>query len=185
MFRKIFNQSLCAICCGSLFLLLCSYAAQARKQNRAAQQAPLQPAAMPLARGNNAERPQPNQLLSLLNLSPAQRAEIREIRVGIEAERRAVTQRVRAAQRALEKAIYVDDTTEAELEKYVQEAAAAQAAATRLRAFTELRIRRVLTAKQLEVLRDLRRQARAKQVNQSMQNNARLPLGKGLSNRLN
>ena len=164
MSRKNAGLNFYLICCATLLLLFSSFVTQVQLQRLRAQQAPAASAALPAGRGDGeANSRQAGQLLALLNLSPAQRAEIRAIRENSETERRTVMQRLRRAQRALERAIYIDNATEAELERYVQEAAAAQAAAIRLRALTELKIRRVLTDKQLEVLRELRRQARAKQ----------------------
>jgi preprotein translocase subunit SecD len=60
---------------------------------------------------------------------------------------------------ALDEAIESENATEALVEQRSQELAEAQAAVTRLRAVTELRIRRVLTPEQLSKLRALKQQA--------------------------
>lgn len=98
-----------------------------------------------------------------LNLSPAQRRALRSLRESSKVERHTITQRVLNAQRALDRAIYLED--EAEVEAGIQEAAAAQAAAIRLRATSELKIRRLLTAEQLSIYREIRRQAQANRAN--------------------
>jgi hypothetical protein len=67
---------------------------------------------------------------------------------------------MRQAQLALDQAIYSDNADEAVIEQRVHELAAAQAEVTRMRALTELNIRRVLTPEQLNTLRSLRQQAR-------------------------
>jgi hypothetical protein len=62
------------------------------------------------------------------------------------------------AQRALDQAIYSDTVNEVEIEQRARDLAAAQSAEVRLRAMTELNIRRVLTAEQLNTFRMIRQQ---------------------------
>ncbi len=100
-----------------------------------------------------------NALMKRLNLTPEQRVSLREIRRQSEPEARELTRRVRQARRALDEAIYADTLDEALVEQRARELSAAQAALTGLRASTELKVRRVLTAEQLRLFRDLRRQA--------------------------
>lgn len=106
----------------------------------------------------NGRRPPPN-LFALLNLTPEQVGRIREIRETTEPEGRAIARRVNEARRTLNEAIYADVADETLVRARAAELADAQAAATRLRAQVEWRIRNVLTAEQLGKLRELRRLA--------------------------
>jgi Spy/CpxP family protein refolding chaperone len=94
-----------------------------------------------------------------LNLTPEQREQIRTIRQQNQSERAAINVRVRETSRALELVLDTDDPEEAVVEQRMREAAAAQAAAMRMRILTEVRIRRVLTLEQRSLLRALRQQA--------------------------
>ena len=102
-------------------------------------------------------------LLMRLNLTPEQYRQLREIRRQSEPEMRALGRRLGLARRALDEAIYADALNEALVEERSREVAAAQAALGRLRALTELRVRRVLTPEQLQAFRELRQQARRRQ----------------------
>jgi len=95
-----------------------------------------------------------------LNLSPEQRAQIVSIRRQSEDESRALTPRLRQARRALNTSIYADSVDDQVVEGLAREVAAIQAEMVKLRAVTELKLRRVLTLEQLAVMRDLRRQSR-------------------------
>lgn len=103
---------------------------------------------------------QPADPIRQLNLTPDQVEKIRAIREQNKAERQAVNQRLRKAQVALEQAIDSDTSTEAMIEERTRELGEAQAASARMRALTEVRIRRVLTPEQLATLRRLRFEAR-------------------------
>lgn len=122
-------------------------------------QAPAQPETAPAPR-----RPgQAANLLLRLNLSPEQLRQLREVRRQSEPEARALTRRLNLARRALDEAINADALDEALVEERTREFTAAQAALARLRAQTELRVRRILTPEQLRAFRDLRQQARLRQ----------------------
>ena len=108
-----------------------------------------------------------------LNLTPEQQRQLREIRVQGEPETRELTRRVRLARRALDEAIYSDAVEDALVEQRTRELAAAQAALMRLRATTELKVRRVLTVEQLQTFRELRRQAARRQLLQRRLRGAR------------
>lgn len=95
-------------------------------------------------------------LIRTLGLTPDQLAQIRAIRERNREERRLANERLRSAHQALDEAIYADAPSEAVIEERARELAAAQAASVRLRALTELGIRRVLTPEQLSTLRTLR-----------------------------
>lgn len=95
-----------------------------------------------------------------LNLSPEQRERIRAIREQLQDERATINQRLRETNRALDEALDADNPDESVVEERLRDAAAAQAAATRMRVLSEVRIRRVLTPEQLVTLRGLRQNAR-------------------------
>jgi Spy/CpxP family protein refolding chaperone len=95
-----------------------------------------------------------------LNLTPEQREQIRSIREQGKTERAAINERVRDANRELEAALDSDNPDESVVEQRVRDVAAAQVAAMRMRILTEIRIRRVLTTEQRNILRSLQRQAR-------------------------
>jgi len=98
-----------------------------------------------------------------LNLSPEQRAQIVGIRRQSEGEGRVLVQRLRRARRSLDASIYADNVDDKLIEEGAREVAAAQAEVIRLRAVTELRLRRILTPEQLGLLRDWRQRARLRQ----------------------
>ena len=106
-----------------------------------------------------------------LNLTAEQVEKIRAIREQNKDERFALNQRLRRAQRALDDAIEADNSSEALIEQRARELADVQAAATRMRAITEIRIRRVLTPDQLTKLRALRQQALNQREEQRNQGN--------------
>ncbi|MGB7923641.1 MAG: Spy/CpxP family protein refolding chaperone [Pyrinomonadaceae bacterium] len=93
-----------------------------------------------------------------LNLSPDQVEQIKAIREQNKDQWRGARQRVRQAQRALDEAIYADTADEVLIETRTREVAEAQTTLVRMRALTELKIRRVLTPEQLNTLRTLRQQ---------------------------
>ncbi len=95
-----------------------------------------------------------------LNLTPEQREQIRAIRENNKAERAAINERVRDTNLALEEALNSDSPDESLVEQRVREVAAAQGAAIRVRILTEVRIRRVLTVEQRNILRSLQQQAK-------------------------
>jgi Spy/CpxP family protein refolding chaperone len=94
-----------------------------------------------------------------LHLMPEQRQKIRAIREATRLERATINQRVREATIALNQALDADNPEDALIEQRLRDVAAAQAASMRIRIFTEVRIRRVLTQEQLATLRTLRLQA--------------------------
>jgi Spy/CpxP family protein refolding chaperone len=109
-----------------------------------------------MQRGQNGP---PDDPIRQLDLTPDQIAKIRAIREGAKDERMATNQRLRQAQLALDDAIETENASETLIEQRARELAEAQVAATRMRAITELRIRRVMTPEQLAKLRTLRQQA--------------------------
>jgi protein CpxP len=117
----------------------------------------------PPADARPGDRPPPQNegdLIRRLNLTPEQIKQIREIRQQSGEEFRQNRQRLMRAQLALDEAIYADEVNEADVEARARDLATAQASVARLRALTELRIRRVLTGEQLNLLRQMRQEAR-------------------------
>jgi Spy/CpxP family protein refolding chaperone len=96
--------------------------------------------------------------ITRLNLTPEQVRQIRAVRRANRVEWQAARQRLRESRLALDQAIYSDDASEATVEQRAREVAEAQAAEVRLRALTELGIRRVLTPEQLNAFRAIREQ---------------------------
>ncbi|HMF57512.1 MAG TPA: Spy/CpxP family protein refolding chaperone [Pyrinomonadaceae bacterium] len=105
------------------------------------------------------QQQQDGDLLRQLNLTPEQVERIRSIQQQSRDERRLAGERLREAQRALDEAIYRDNVDETLVEQRTRELAVAQADAARLRATTELRIRRVLTPEQIITFRMIRQRA--------------------------
>ena len=98
-------------------------------------------------------------LIRQLNLTPEQREQIRSIRVNNSSERAAIKNHLDDANRALEDELNSESPDEALVEQRLREVASAQAAATRMRILTEIRIRRVLTSEQRKLLRALQLEA--------------------------
>jgi len=116
---------------------------------------PQQPAAEPTAQPA-AQQPGPNQdPIAQLNLTPEQRQQIRAIRMQAKDERAAINQRLRETQLALDKALDSDTPDEALIEQRAREAGEARAAAIRMQAVVQAKIRRVLTPEQIQTLRAL------------------------------
>jgi Spy/CpxP family protein refolding chaperone len=95
-------------------------------------------------------------LIERLNLSPDQIRQIRQIRRRSAEDFRNARERMKSAQVALDEAIYADSVDEGDIEAKARAFASAQADMARLRALTELQIRRVLTPDQLKTFREIR-----------------------------
>jgi Spy/CpxP family protein refolding chaperone len=108
-----------------------------------------------------------------LNLTPVQIEQIKAVREQNKEEVRAVRQRLRQTQRALDEAIYSDNANEALIEERARGVAEAQTALVRMRALTELKIRRILTPEQLSILRTLRERRTAERERRRLQNGDR------------
>jgi len=93
-----------------------------------------------------------------LKLTPDQLEKIRAIQEQNRVEGQPIRRRVNQAQRALDEAIYSDNASDAEIDRLAHELAEAQADQVRMRAMTELKIRRVLTPEQINTFRAIRRQ---------------------------
>ncbi|HEY0384861.1 MAG TPA: Spy/CpxP family protein refolding chaperone [Pyrinomonadaceae bacterium] len=146
-------------------ILLCSSALPASAQENATP---------PLGPEQNTAN-QSGDLIRQLGLTQDQLSRIRAIREQNKDERQAANERLKNAQRALDEAIYSDDASEALIEERARELATAQAASVRLRALTELSIRRILTPEQLGTLRALRlRQAQQRRLERELNLRSRL-----------
>jgi len=152
--RTLTKSSRVAVTCGLPLALLLLCAPHASAQNATRQQPPEEAPAAADA---------PASLLSQLNLTAAQVAQMREIREQSVPQAKELTRRLNQARRALDESIYSDALDESLVEQRAREVAEAQAALVRLRAQTELRVRRVLTPEQLQTFRDLRISARRRQ----------------------
>ena len=175
--KKIFTRHTAAIVIPLLLLLLIASASQTFAQT------PDEAAQPDAAQGN-----QDANWATILNLTPDQVAKIRAIRQQNRFDWQAAKQRVNQAQRALDQAIYSDDANDDEIEQRARDVAEAQAAEVRLRARTELSIRRVLTPQQLNTFRTVRQERiRAAQMKRRMENaNGLRPLGnRRLQNAIN
>ncbi|HKR02967.1 MAG TPA: Spy/CpxP family protein refolding chaperone [Pyrinomonadaceae bacterium] len=115
--------------------------------------------------------------VTALGLTPDQVSRIRAIRQQNRLEMQAARQRLNQAQRALDQAIYSDDANEAMVEQRTKELLEAQAIEVRVRARTELGIRRVLTPEQLNTFRMIRQERiRAAQQRRRLENGNQRPL---------
>ena len=120
----------------------------------------------------DARPPNPDgDLVRQLSLTPDQIEKIKAIREQNREVRRQIVQRIRAAQIALDRAIYVENADEGMVEQRARELAEAQAAQVRLQAMSALRIRRILTPEQLETFRAMRQRAEMERRSRRMQEN--------------
>lgn len=101
----------------------------------------------------------PNQQIRImreLNLTPDQVQQIRKINVERKPLMQQAQMKLRQANRALDAAIYADDANEELIRERVKEVSLAQAEVTRIKTFTEVLIRKVLSPEQLVKFRELR-----------------------------
>lgn len=132
--------------------------ARARGERQEPRQQPPQEAAPPPARPRDVAG-----LLRRLNLTPEQVEQLRVLREQHQLEARPLLRRLNQARRALDEAVFADVLDEELVRERAREASEAQAALIRLNTLAEVRVRRVLTAEQLQRFRDLRREAQARQ----------------------
>jgi Spy/CpxP family protein refolding chaperone len=145
---------------GGTVFTFSSVRAQSTTGNSAQQQADTQPSTPP------------QDPIGQLNLTPEQRVKIRAIREENKQERAAINRRVREAQIAFDEALDADNPSEEMTERRARELGEAQAAAIRMRAVTEIKIRRVLTPEQLRTLRQLRLEVQRARQEQRLENRA-------------
>ncbi len=105
-------------------------------------------------RNFNQER-RPN-LLAELDLTRSQIQQIRRINADNKILRRDAQQKLREANRELDRAIYADNADETEIQNRLKDVQNAQAEVFKLKAATEYAIRKVLTPDQLIRFREIR-----------------------------
>lgn len=114
-------------------------------------------------------QPRPN-LFAELGLSQNQRQQIRRFNDEKKPLARAAQERLRAANRNLDEAIYSNNVNEAEIQTRLRDVQTAHAEVIRIRFVNELAVRKILTAEQLAKFRNLR-----ERFAQSIENNAEQP----------
>jgi Spy/CpxP family protein refolding chaperone len=97
-------------------------------------------------------------LLDSLGLNQDQMQQFRRINMDKKPAMREAQQRLRAANRSLDEAIYAENVDENEIQLRIKELQAAQIEVIKIRSLTELAIRRILTAEQLIKFRGISRQ---------------------------
>ena len=105
---------------------------------------------------DGAQMPKRPNLLMILGLSPDQQQAVRRINQRRKPLAEAAMARLRAANQALDDAIYSDNLDESVFQARLKELHAAQAEVLRIRFTSELEIRKILTPDQLARFRDLR-----------------------------
>lgn len=107
-------------------------------------------------------------LLRELNLTPEQMQQIRQINAENKEKLGEAQMRVRQAMRNLDQAVYADVLDEEAVKMRMRELQEAQTEVTRLRAATEIAVRKLLSPEQLARFRELRQQFN--QIRQNRQN---------------
>jgi len=102
------------------------------------------------------DRARANILRRELKLSPEQMMMIRKINTESRPQMREAQQRVWLARKELDAAVYADELDEETLRMKVRAVIEAEAEVTRIRAMSEVAVRKVLTPEQLERFRRLR-----------------------------
>ena len=102
------------------------------------------------------QQKRPN-LVSMLGLSPEQARQVRQMNQARKPLMEAAMQRLRAANRALDEAIYADNVDDAAFQARLKELQLAQAEVAKLRFTSELEVRKILTPDQLAHFRELRK----------------------------
>lgn len=114
-------------------------------------------------------------LMAQLDLTPEQVQQIRRINVERKPLAEAAQARFRAANRALDEAIYSDQTDEADVDAKIKEVQAAQSELIRMRSANELAVRKVLTPEQLTKFKLLRQ--RFEEIRQTIETRRRNNIG--------
>ncbi|PYS79475.1 MAG: hypothetical protein DMF67_18970 [Acidobacteria bacterium] len=174
--KTLTRKSLVAVSCGFAFAVLVLSAPVARAQNPATTPAQQQEGAAAQVNPND-----PATVLGQLNLSSEQVGQMRAIQGESVPQAKILNQRLNRARRALDEAIYSDTVDEPLIEQRVRDVAEAQAALVRLRAQTELRVRRVLTPEQLQTFRQLHQQALLEQQQKRREQRIERQLNRGVN----
>jgi Spy/CpxP family protein refolding chaperone len=118
-------------------------------------------------------------LLEQLNLSAEQIQQIRRINIEKKPLLREAQNRLREANRNLDRAIYADNSNENDIQASIKEVQKAHSEVIRIRSLNELAVRRILTAEQLVKFRDFReRNMTEKNNRQNQRRNQRMELKK-------
>jgi Spy/CpxP family protein refolding chaperone len=166
---KIINGRLAAVVSSlALLLLILSSAPEVRAQEDASASPQRE-----TEQGAGSHRERFPGLRERLSLSPDQVEQIKALREQNKEQWRAARQRLHQAQSALDDAIYSDQADEALIEARTRDVAEAQTVLVRMRAMTELKIRRLLTETQLSTLRTLRQQRAAEREQRMREGNTR------------
>lgn len=107
-------------------------------------------------RKNDAQT-RPN-LMRQLGLTQDQIKQVRQINQENKSQMRSAQERLREANRNLDQAIYAEAANEAEIQTQLREVQTAHAEVIKIKAQTELAVRRILTPEQLAKFRDVRQQ---------------------------
>ena len=116
-------------------------------------------------------------LLAELGLTQEQRRQIRRINLEKRPLARDAQQRLREANRNLDRAIYADSVNETEIQARLKDVQSAQSELIKIRFTNELAVRRILTPEQLSKFRGLR-----EQFTQRMENNQDQPQKRRMQN---
>jgi Spy/CpxP family protein refolding chaperone len=138
--------------------LTSAFAARAQQQQQGAPKIPNGSSAA----AKPQQIPKSPDLLQMLNLTPEQVKQIREINRDTREVLRANRQRVAAARAALDAAIYAENPATDDVAQRTRELSDAQAELLRTNTDREFRIRQVLTNEQLARFLELQRQAKIK-----------------------
>lgn len=139
--KKFYLLSLCAL--GFLILFtVSSVKAQDEMPPNGANQKP--------------EKPRRQDILRELGLTLDQRQQMKQINIENKPRMMQAQRRFREANRNLDQAIYADIVDDAQVQARLKEAQSAQSEVFRIRALTELAVRRILTPEQLQKFRELR-----------------------------
>lgn len=111
----------------------------------------------PDAPNQRLDAPRPN-LMQQLGLTPNQINQVRQINQMNKPQMRSAQERLREANRNLDQAIYADAANEVEIQTRLREVQTAHTEVIKIKAQTELAVRRILTPEQLAKFRDVRRQ---------------------------
>ena len=112
----------------------------------------------PDAPNQNADNSPRTNLIEQLGLTQDQIKQVRQVNQERKPQLREAQERLREANRNLDKAIYADTADEAEIQTRLKEVQSAHSEIVKIRSQTELAVRKILTPAQLAKFRDVRQQ---------------------------
>ncbi len=110
----------------------------------------------PDASQRQTDKPRRQDILRELGLTPDQRQQMKQINTESKPRMMEAQQRLREANRNLDQAIYADIIDEVQVRARLKDVQLAQAEVFKIRALTELSVRRILTPDQLVKFREIR-----------------------------